>query len=199
MTNVVHIPPPATPLEPRRRQAIRRRSAILATVMLWSLALTLGATALLIAAALFYRGEMLSFGPGGLWIGHGPDQALGRISLATLTFPQRLAGVFAIAFLTAPVLAILHFARRLFQLYAQGVVFTPANARLIKCMAACLAAYAFAPFCANRAILLAGLTSDPIWFHADEVLALVFAALAYVVADVMEFGHEIESDRDGFI
>jgi hypothetical protein len=97
------------------------------------------------------------------------------------------------------VLAILHCARRLFQLYAKGVVFAQTNERLIKCMAAGLAAYAFAPFVANRTILLAGLTNDPVWFHADEVLALVFAVLAYVVADVMEFGREIESDRDGFI
>lgn len=199
MTNVVPIPQPAAPIEPARRQAIRRRSALLAAGLAWMLAAALGATALLICAALFYEGPLLSFGPGGLWIGHGPDPSLGRVSLATFTFLQRLAGALAIVILTAPVLAILHYARRLFQLYAKGVVFAPANARLIKCMAAGLAAYAFAPFAANRTIFLAGLTNDPVWFHADEVLALVFAALAYVVADVMEFGHEIESDRDGFV
>ncbi|TLG71564.1 DUF2975 domain-containing protein [Methylocystis sp. B8] len=199
MTNVVQIPQPMTPLEPARRQAIRRRSAQLAAALTWTFFIALCATALLTTAVLFYDGPMLSFGPGGLWIGHGPDPALGRVSLSTFTFAQRLAGALAIAFLTAPVLAVVHYARRLFQLYAEGVVFTPANARLIKSMAVGLAAYAFAPFAANRTILLAGLTNDPVWFHADEVLALVFGALAYVVADVMEFGHEIERDRDGFI
>lgn len=199
MTNVIHIPQPAAPLEPARRQAIRRRSARLAAALTWMLAIALCATALLMGAALFYEGLLLSFGPGGLWIGYGPEPSLGRVSLSTFTFAQRLAGALAIAFLAAPMLAILQYARRLFQLYAKGVVFAAANARLIKSMAAGLAAYAFAPFAANRTIFLAGLTSDPVWFHADEVLALVFAALAYVVADVMEFGHEIESDRDGFI
>lgn len=199
MTNVVHIPPPAAALEPARRQAIRRRSARLAAALTWTLAVTLCATALLMGAALFYEGPMLSFGPGGLWVGQGPDPSLGRVSLSAFSFAQRLAGALAIVILTAPVLAILHYAHRLFQLYAKGVVFAPANGRLIKCLAAGLAAYAFAPLAANRTIHLAGLTNDPVWFHADEILALVFAALAYVVADVMEFGHEIESDRDGFV
>lgn len=199
MTNVVEFPQAAAPLEPARRQAIRRRSALLAAGLAWILAAALGATALLIGAALFYEGPLLSFGPGGLWIGYGPDPSLGRVSLSTFAFAQRLAGALAIIILTAPVLAILHYARRLFQLYANGVVFAQANARLIKCMAASLAAFAFAPFAANRTIRLIGLTNDPVWFHADEVLALVFAALAYVVADVMEFGHEIENDRDGFV
>jgi hypothetical protein len=199
VTNVVHMPQPTAPPEPPRRQAIRRRSAMLATLLSWTFALSIFATALLMGAALFYGGRMLSFGPGGLWIGYGPDPALGRVSLASFTSGQRVAGVLAIALLTAPVLTILHFARRLFQLYAEGVVFSPANARLIKSMATGLVAYAFAPFTANRIILLAGLTSDPVWLHADEVLALVFGALAYVVADIMEFGHEIECERDGFI
>ncbi len=199
MANVVHISEPAAPLEPARRQAIRRRSTRLAAALTWTLAVALCATILLMTAALIYDGPMLSFGPGGLWIGYGADPALGRVSLSTFTSAQRLAGALAIAVLTAPVLAILFYARRLFRLYAQGVVFAPANARLIKSLAACLGAYAFAPFAANRAILFAGLTNDPVWFHADEVLALIFGALAYVVADVMEFGHEIESDRDGFI
>jgi hypothetical protein len=199
MTNILPLPRQTAVPEPPRRQAIRRRSAFLAAALAWTFAATLCATALLTAIALFYRGDLVSFGPGGLWIGYGPDAALGRVSLTTFTATQRSAGVLAVALLAAPVLIVLHFARRLFRLYAEGVVFTPANAQLIKWMAAGLAAYACAPFAANRTILLAGLTNDPVWFHADEVLALVFGALAYVVADVMEFGHEIERDRDGFI
>jgi hypothetical protein len=199
MDNVVHIPRPAAPLEPPRRRAIRRTSAVLASALAWAFGLTLSLTAALMGAALFYDGPMLSFGPGGLWIGRGPDPALGRVALASFSFEQRLAGVLAIGLLTAPVLIILHHARALFRLYARGAVFTPGNARLIKGMAAGLAAWSCAPFAANRTMLLVGITNDPVWFHFDEVLALVFGALAYVVAEVMEFGHEIESDRDGFI
>lgn len=199
MTNIRQMPLQAAPLEPPRRRAIRRRSAFLAASLAWTFSAALCATALLIGTALFYQGEFVSFGPGGLWFGYGPDAALGRVSLAAFTATQRCAGALAIAFLTTPVLIVLHFARRLFQLYAEGVVFTSANARLIKFMAGGLCAYAFAPLAANRTIHLAGITSDPVWLHADEVLALVFGALAYVVADVMEFGHEIERDRDGFV
>lgn len=102
MTNVVHIPQPASPLEPARRRAIRHRSARLAAALTWTLALALCAIALLMGAALFYDGPMLSFGPGGLWVGYGANPSLGRVSLSTFTFAQRLAGALAIVFLAAP-------------------------------------------------------------------------------------------------
>lgn len=199
MTKVLQLPRQTAHAEPPRRKMIKRHSALLATALAWTFSITLCAAALLMATALFYQGDAVSFGPGGLWIGYGPDATLGRVSLTTLSITQRFAGVFAIAILATPVMIVLHCMRRLFDLYADGVVFTPANARFIKFMAAGLVSYAFAPFAAHHAIAFAGLTNDPIWFHADEVLALVFGALAYVVADVMEFGHEIERDRDGFV
>jgi hypothetical protein len=201
MDNVALFPSPrAEPeAEQPKRRAIRRRSAVLASALTIVLMLTVAFTLLLAGAALFYDGPWLSFGPGGLWIGRGPDPAAGRAALSVFSFGQRLSGAFAILLLTAPIMFILHHACALFRLYAAGSVFAPANARRIKLMGVGLILYSVAPFLANRVILIAGVTNDPVWFHLDEVMSLLFGALAFVIANVMEFGHEIEQERDGFI
>lgn len=98
-----------------------------------------------------------------------------------------------------PAIFILFHLRRLFRLYAEGAVLTPANARHLKSIGLGLILYAFAPFVANRLIMFVGVTNDPVWFHLDEVMAFLLGALLFVIADVMEFGREIELDRDGFI
>ncbi|WP_244441405.1 DUF2975 domain-containing protein [Methylosinus trichosporium] len=121
------------------------------------------------------------------------------MALSAFAPSQRLAGAVAICLLTTPIMFILHEARGLFRLYADGIVFAFENARRIKFMGVGLILYSAAPFVANRVIILAGVTSDPIWFHLDEVMSLIFGTLAFVIADVMEFGREIEQERDGFV
>lgn len=201
MDNVTLFPsrPIAATQDQPRRVAIRRRSDLLATALTVAFALAAAFTLTLAMAALLYDGPLLSFGPGGLWIGRAPDPAGGRVALSTFAPSQRLAGAVAICLLTAPIMFILHEARGLFRLYADGIVFAFENARRIKFMGVGLILYSAAPFVANRVIMLAGVTSDPIWFHLDEVMSLIFGALAFVIGDVMEFGREIEQERDGFV
>jgi hypothetical protein len=201
MENVVpfQLPEAACEAEPPKRHAIRRPSGFLASALTFALSMTAAFSMLLAAAILFYDGPLLSFGPGGLWVGHAPDPAVGRVALFVFSFWQRLAGAFAVLLLTAPIIFIFHHARALFRLYAAGTVFAPACARRIKLMGVGLIFYSVVPFVANRAILIAGVTNDPVWFHLDEVTSLLFGALAFVIANVMEFGHEIEQERDGFI
>jgi hypothetical protein len=201
MDNVIPFQPPqsAPDTDQPKRLAIRRRSRILATGLTIALALTVACALSLAGAALFYDGALLSFGPGGLWIGLGPDPTAGRVALSVFSFDQRLAGATAILLLIAPIASILFHARALFRLYGEGTVFAPANAHRIKLMGAGLIFYSVAPFAAHHLILFAGVTNDPAWFHLDEVMSLIFGALAFVIANVMEFGHEIEQERDGFI
>lgn len=201
MENVIPFQTPAAPRQEDqpKRLAIRRRSAILAKALTIALALTFACAFLLAAAVLVYDGPLLSFGPGGLWIGLGPDPTAGRVALSVFSLGQRLAGALAILLLIAPIMFILYHARTLFRLYGEGTVFTAANARRIKLMGAGLIFYSAAPFAAHHVILLAGVTNDPIWFHLDEAMSLIFGALAFVIANVMEFGCEIEQERDGFI
>ncbi|MBG0810469.1 DUF2975 domain-containing protein [Methylosinus sp. H3A] len=200
MTNILlfDTPEPA-PVETPLRRRLRRNSellcalfsALLATAALFAIAL--------VAAVLFYQGEFVSFGPGGLWFGRGPDAAAGRVALSSFGAPQRLAGAFALTLLVAPAAYIFLRLRMLFRLYARGVVFSPRNALCLRHVGLGLLAYAFAPFCANRIALLAGVGNDPSWFHLYEIQAAILGALVFVIADVMRCAHEIEAERDGFV
>lgn len=181
------------------RVAIRRRSRISATALTIALALTIACALSLVGGVLFYDGPLLSFGPGGLWIGLTPDPTGGRVSLTVFSLGQRLAGALAVVVLAAPVAFIPFHARVLFRLYGQGTVFAPANARRLKLIGAGLISYSVAPFVAHHVIILAGVTNDPRWFHFDEAIALIFGVVVFVIANVMEFGCEIEQERDGFI
>ena len=201
MQNVLPFEPPRLAIEQQQpgRRAIRRRSRWLALGLTIALVLLCSFASSLAIAVLFYDGPLLSFGPGGLWIGAGPDAAAARVALSSFSLGQRMTGASMVVLLSAPMIFILLNARALFRLYAEGVVFTPANARRIKLIGVGLMLYSAAPFVANRVILVAGVTNDPGWFHLHDALALIFGALAFVVANVMEFGHEIERERDGFI
>ena len=119
--------------------------------------------------------------------------------LTAFSTVQRLSGALAIGFLAMPITFILFHLRALFRLYAEGIVFAPANARRLRFAGFGLILYALAPFVANRTILLAGVTADPAWLHFDEALALLLGGLLFVVAHIAAFGREIEQERDGFV
>lgn len=201
MGNVVPFQSVRTASAPEQpgRLAIRRRSRILAAALTIALALTIACVLSLAGGVLFYDGPLLSFGPGGLLIGLEPDPTVGRVALAIFSSGQRLAGALAVLLLGAPITFILFHARALFRLYREGTVFASANARRIKLMGVGLISYSATPFVAHHVIILAGVTNDPVWFHFDEAIALIFGVLAFVIANVMEFGCEIEQERDGFI
>ncbi|MBI1868243.1 MAG: DUF2975 domain-containing protein [Methylocystis sp.] len=201
MNNIVSIEPAGVGADDENptRRTIRRRSRVVAFLFTAALTLAIAFAFLLVGAVLFYDGPLLAFGPGGVWIGQAPDAGAGLLPLTAFSFFQRLTGAFALTLLTAPAIFIFFHLRGLFRLYSNGVVFAVANARHIKFTGIGLVAYAFGPFLANRSIWLAGVTTDPIWFHVDEVQALVIGTLLFVIANVMEFGRAIEQERDGFI
>ena len=119
--------------------------------------------------------------------------------MRAFTFAQRLVGAFALTLLAAPAASIFFHLRGLFRLYARGVVFAAANARRIKHVGIGLLACALMPFLANRLVWPAGARIDPVWFHLDELQAATLGALLFVIADVMQFGREVEQERDGFV
>jgi hypothetical protein len=200
MANILFFdtPEPA-PLESSLRRRLRRNSELLCALFSALLASATLFAIMLVVIALFYRGEFITFGPGGLWFGRGPDVAAGRVALSCFSAPQRLAGAFALTLLVAPAAYIFLRLRMLFRLYARGSVFSPRNAHCLKHVGLGLLAYALAPFCANRIALLADVGNDPSWFHLYEIQAAVLGALVFVIADVMLCAHEIEAERDGFV
>ena len=181
----------------RTRKTLRRSSRWLAAILgmlMWSAWLLMAA---MILALVLYRGSEISLGPGGGFIGSPvPD---GYTSFATLATRFRTGGVLAVIFQFTPGAMLLKLLRDLFRLYARGVVFSRRNAVLLKHTAAWLIAYAVTPFVSHALLSAANLIVDQVWFHADEVKALVVGLLLFGIAQVMEFGHEIERDREGIV
>jgi hypothetical protein len=201
MSNIVYFEPSDAPaaIETPLRRRIRRNSRFLSALFGALFALTLIFGAALAGAVVFYDGPWLAAGPGGVWVGRAPDASAGLLPLRAFTFAQRLVGAFALTLLAAPAAFVFFHLRGLFRLYAMGAVFSAANARRIKHVGIGLLAYALAPFLANRLVWLAGVRIDPVWFHLDELQAAALGALLFVIADVMQFGREIEQERDGFV
>ncbi len=179
------------------RNALRRSSrwlAVILGVLMWFAWLLVAA---MILALVLYRGSGISLGPSGGFIGSpAPD---GYTSFATLATRFRVGGVLAVILQFTPGAMLLRQLRDLFRLYACDVVFSRRNALLLKHTAAWLIAYAATPFLSHVLLSTTDLIVDQAWFHADEVKALVVGLLLFGIAQVMEFGHEIERDRDGII
>ncbi len=181
----------------RTRRALRRSSRWLAAalgVLMWSAWLIVAA---MVLALVLYRGSAVGLGPGGGWIGSPVPE--GYTSFAALATRFRVGGVVAVVLQFTPGAMLLKQLRDLFRLYARGVVFSRRNALLLKRTAAWLVAYAAAPLLSHVLLSVTDLIVDQAWFHADEVKALVVGLLLFTVAQVMEFGHEIERDRDGIV
>lgn len=181
----------------RSRGALRRSSRWLAAVLgvlMWSAWLLLAA---MILALVLYRGSAIGLGPDGGYIGTPIPE--GYTPFATLATRFRLGGIVAVVLQFTPGAMLLKQLRDLFRLYARGVVFSRRNALLLKHTAAWLVAYAACPLLSHVLLSMGGLIVDQVWFHADEVKALVAGFLLFGIAGVMEFGHEIERDREGIV
>ena len=181
----------------RTRNALRRSSRWLAAVLgtlMWSAWLLLAA---MILALVLYRGPAIGLGPDGGYIGTPmPD---GYTPFTTLATRFRIGGILAVILQFTPGAMLLRQLRDLFRLYARGIVFSRRNALLLKHTAAWLVAYAATPLLSHVLLSTTDLIVDQAWFHADEVKALVVGLLLFGIAQVMEFGHEIERDREGFV
>jgi hypothetical protein len=199
LSNVVNFNSPDEDLVSPRRSAIQRWSRPLVPLFQIGLGLTCLFGLILAAAVLAYDGPLLSFGPGGLLVGHAPDPGLGIASLGSFTFAQRLTGAGGVLLLVAPAAFILLQLCRLFRLYAGGIVFAPGNVGCLRRASVGFVLYAIAPALAHALIEAAGIGNDPVWFHFDSLGALLIGAALLVIAAAMQFGQEIEQDRDGFV
>lgn len=201
MNNVLPlVRPPAEPgPETRLYRRIRLGSRVL--VVLFSVLASAFALALaaLLVAALVYRGEALRIGPTGVWVEASKPWQPGTIAISALPFAQRLVYVFLGAARAAPSIAILVGLRRLFDLYARGVVFARENARQIRLVGLWLVIDAVVPYAEHVIQHALNYEIDHDWFHVVSLQELVLGALVFVVAEVMRVGHEIEQEREAFV
>jgi hypothetical protein len=110
----------------------------------------------------------------------------------------RVAGVLDIVVATVPLLFIFWELRGLFRLYARGIVFSGDNAVHLRRTGLWLVAYPFAKFSANALFQLAGGT-DKAWFSMTLIHSLVLGLIVLAMSLVMEFGTEVEQEKDSFV
>ncbi len=122
----------------------------------------------------------------------------GMIRLSTQPFITRFTGFIDILIGMAPVMFVCWHLRGLFRLYAQGIVFARENAQHLKRLGLWLVVWPIAKFVANMLFQLAGGT-DTAWAQMIFVYSFLLGLIVFAIALVMEFGREIEQDRDSFI
>ncbi len=197
MASIVDISParPAPPPSVRKIRVASRALAWLFTALLAAfVALTLAGLGLLF----FYHGRMLAFGPNGGLFTTGPLPP-GYLALGDWRFDQRLAYAPVWIARSLPTVGLFGALRALFRLYADAEVFTARTARLIRWMGVWLIADAVAPLLCHLALSATGYEIDKAWAHMKSVEEAVLGAVVFVVALVMQAGHEIEQDREGFV
>lgn len=156
-----------------------------------------------------YAGDAISLGPqGGMlrvtvpW-GHPlhphPPLPAGYISPEAMPVVQRLAQVPVGLLHAVPIVLLFWNLRRLFGLYAKGIVFAPENARSLKHVGAALIVIAIAPWLGHTVLDSVHLAVDKAWAHASSLQELVLGAVVYVIAQVMQLGREIEEERSQFV
>jgi hypothetical protein len=146
----------------------------------------------------FYQGTLVLVGPRGGLITTAPPPA-DFVPFHDWPLGEKIAYTPDVIFRTAPTIGLFWCLRGLFRAYGQGQVFTARNAGLIKVMGVCLIVDAAAPFLCHLALSATGYEIDRMWAHMAAVQELVLGAVVFVVALVMQAGHEIEQDREGFV
>jgi hypothetical protein len=198
MANVVEMLPlpVADPIPPHRSLRLLSRSlAVLfiifaALQILWVLAAWI--------ATLFFSNHLLATATGFDVFTGKPPAIPGGVLYASQSALTRGIGMVGIAIAATPFFMVFWELRGLFRLYARGIVFARENAIHLKRIGLYLVAYPFVEIGVNLVFRLAG-GLDKAWFHMEIVYALVAGLTVRAIAQVMEFGREIEQEKDSFI
>lgn len=167
-------------------------------------------TALLALSALFFAflgaaflvpplGRFVGIGPAGMLLSGLPRMPAPYVPVSSLPLLQRLAHLPVGLIDFTPILAIFLGLRRLFGLYARGVVFGAENARCLRWIGVALIANAAAPGVGVLFLASLRLVVDRNWLHGSSVQELVLGAIVYVIALVMQVGRELEEERSQFV
>jgi hypothetical protein len=198
MAAVFDISPPR-PVQPPSLSKIRRasRAVELLFAVLFVAFIALAAFSLWILW--FYQGSVITVGPRGGMISTDAAPPADFIPFHAWPLAEKLAYTPDVLFRAAPTIVLFWCLRTLFQAYGLGKVFTRRNAGLIKTMGVCLVIDAAAPFLCHLALSATGYEIDKMWAHMAAVQELVLGCVVFVIAMVMQAGHEIEQDREGFV
>jgi hypothetical protein len=190
--------------EPRPPAALRRMRLVSRCLEILFLALAVGfglvGAAVILDFIVPYAPNVLAACPYG-----------GLISIPPRVFPapcvavgdmptmQRLVHAACGMLLLAPMVLLFWNLRRLFGLYATGVVFAPDNARRLKTVGAALVFLGLAPLFNQILLTSLHLAIGRTWIEGSNIQELILGAIVYVIAQVMQVGHELEEERGQFI
>ena len=200
MSQLLSFPPPG-PHEAPALGRIRLLSRPLAWLFTGLLVLGSAVLTLAVVAVLTYTGTRLQVWPGGMQIyveASVPPVPPTWTRVGALPWIQKIALAISATLMLGPALAILWELRRLFGLYASGVVLAVDNARRIGRIAAWLIAYAVAPTVGHLVVDLSGF-DDRGWLRFDSLQALLLGLVLLVVARVMLWGAEVQDDASRFV
>jgi hypothetical protein len=141
----------------------------------------------------------VGIGPAGMLLTSLPRMPAPYAPVSSLPLIQRLAHIPVGLIDFTPSLVVFFNLRRLFGLYAQGVVFAAENARCIRWIGGALIANAITPGLGVLFLTRLHLVVDRGWMHPSIVQELVLGAVVYVIALVMQVGHELEEERGQFV
>ena len=197
MASIVDISPPASAAPPSVRK-IRVASRGLEWLFTGLLAAFTALTVVGFGLLFFYHGTMIAFGPRGGVISTGTVPA-DYLPLRDWRFGERLAYAPVWIARSAPTIGLFWCLRALFRLYGDAEVFTERTARLIRWMGIWLIVDAVAPLACHLVLSATGYEIDKAWAHMTSLQEAVLGSVVFVIALVMQAGHEIEEDREGFV
>ena len=119
------------------------------------------------------------------------------VALDSLSFGQRSEVALLAALCAACHGLVVFHLRQLFALYARGEIFVAANIHHIKRFGLWLAASGIMINVADR--LFHTITGQPAHGFANAAMAVVYGAMTWVVARVMELGRQADLERNEFI
>lgn len=180
---------------------VRRMSAPLSTLfgsLFWLAAVVCLALGL---AVLAHEGPWLQIRDGTMLIRLETDRpplAPGWTTVGDLPIGQRLAMIGSGLLMMGPALAVLWTLRRLFSLYAAGVVLEPRNARCFTVLACWMIAYAAGPTLGHVLVETSGL-QDRGWLRLDSLQALGLGLVLFVIGWIMRLAAEARANSEAFV
>ena len=126
---------------------------------------------------------------------HPLDPAV--LAVASLTLGQRLTAAGLGALCSGCAAVVLTHLRGLFALYSRGIVFSDKNVARMKMFGLWLVVTAIVTNISGR--LFVWLMGAPVHGFANAAMTVVYGAMIYVIAYVMELGREADLERKEFI
>ena len=199
MSNVVEF----SPFEADAPALPHRRLLVLSRGLSWLFTFLMGSSLFWVVAAfvvIFFYSNHVMVGSSGANVSFPaePHDIPGMIRFSSQPFITRFAGFVNICMASTPIVLICWNLRELFKLYSRGVVFARENAAHLKRIGLWLVLWPVAKFIANMLFQLAGGT-DKAWAQMIFLDSLILGLIVLAIAQVMEFGREIEQEKDSFI